>query len=402
MHTYRFKTMIKSYSFVLGIINLLSLIALPICIEGQQPHGSIYEMTLWVQQATLDEFLQAIQHNDWKAPAIYSQWHVEQIAVENERTVMSDNRMFGSRLIERLSEWNKAMTAEVTHEKLQQDIEMFLMLAGRLIESKGYGNLFLAARCHDIATVGIGRLLVDLEYSLDKTRQLVNALQAPWYAPSVREYVLNQEAGVQLFTAVSQEEDAILLSLQETWQAGSLAALEQKASYSERELDEAEQALYELISPIIQQASPLVQEHLDFFVDDELPSPRIITTKSMWERKWHEKLIHGFEPENAQKLYALTTFREAVGYYPTTPSFSEEELRQRETRIQELKEKGIKTVLFEEAFNSLAEAGFAQAWAPHETKETHTLYHRAWRAYEEIISGKFLDEDTRAEMINQQ
>jgi hypothetical protein len=244
--------------------------------------------------------------------------------------------------------------------------------------------------------------LVNLEYPLATTQQLLHALDTPWTAASVRQQILNQEAGIELFGSGSNQEGEIARALVETWKTGDTfisvqAVPEVKAAYDGHPPKGMEWVVSPSIQDRLQRASPRLKEHAMFFQDDQLP--QVVTTVNVWEKKWHRRFISRVTLRNTTMLQALAMFRGKVGYFPTKPVFSEEQLRQRDREIQNAQKKGIIIVPFEEAYDSPGEAAFAQAWRPFETPEAHNIYAPAWQAYEEITTGKFLDADSREEML---
>lgn len=372
--------MMKRMEHIFCLISILVLSGLTTCTAGEPTVESIRDMMTVMQQATLEDFLQAVEANGWKAPVIYSLWHVEQIATEEEWPVRFEARVLGRILAERLVDWKTLMMADTSPAQLQQDIERFFTLTDWLTKSRGYGNLFLAARCHDITTVGIGRLLVNLEYPLETTVNLLNTLDAPpWNAPSVRQQILNQEAGVELFVTASTQEKEIQSSLKEIWDIGEIFIRVQetpdvKAAIEGNPPKGKEWLVTPSLLQMYRQASPLIQEHAEFFKDDGVPA--VVTTLSMWDRKWHQRCVTGFGSYNAHSLKALVTFRATVGYFPTEPKYEDDFYRSR------------------------IEAAFAQVWREnYATHDTWNLDAPASAAYEAIITGRFLDADTRAEML---
>jgi hypothetical protein len=243
---------------------------------------------------------------------------------------------------------------------------------------------------------------VNLEYPLEITTGLLNAIESSEYVPSVRQQILNQEAGVDLFVSTSNHEAEIKSSLEDTWKTGALFISVQEAPQLKAALEgNPPEGMEWLQSPtmqqILRQASPLLKEHIVFFKDDVFPD--VVTTLSMWDKKWHYKVVIGFRPLNIYYLHALATFRDAVGFFPTEPTFSEEQLKQQKAEIRAAQKKGITIIPFEEAFDSPGEAAFNQAWEPYATQETRNLDAPAWQAYDEIMNGRFLDEDSRREKL---
>lgn len=364
---------------ILGIITLLVVNMLTIVFAEDLDRAMIQEMTSVVRQVTLETFLQAIETHQWKSPHIYSHWYVENFTTEEDRPILNDARDFGRTLLERIVDWKTLMMVDVPFDQLRQDIERFATLAEWLWATRGYGNLFLAERCYDIATVGIGRLIVNLDYPLENALTLLNRVNLIWNPPSIRQQILNQEAGIDLFVSFSPDEREIQSALEETWSTGILwkdtqAIPDLKAALEGTPVPQEVEQIY--LGPWIRQkfdrASPAVKAHPRFFTDDVFPD--VVTTLSMWDKKWHEKLIIGFNAPNILGLQALTMFRKTVGYFPTTPEYNDH------------------------FYNSPEEAAFAHVWEHYATKETRNLDATAWQAYKEITTGRFLDQDTRREM----
>lgn len=362
------------------------------------------EMIQVIRHCELTEFLEAIEGHQWAAPQMFSRWHVEHVAPEDTRPDMLAARAFGKTLLDRLTDWKTAMTASATPDAFEHQIDAWLALADWLMKENGYGNVFVAVRCHDIATIGLGQLLVNLEYPFEQINHRIHRLDAPWYAPSSRRALLNREAGAALFAVDETEEQAIQRELEQTWQCGMFAAdRERKRQESPdgnaRVWNRDMMVMQALITVTLLKSPAIPKEHLSFFEDDPLPYPPIITTASMWENKWHEKCVVGFEFRNASRLKALALFREKVGDFPTTYEISEEKRQQEEALVEEYRKKGITLV---DAFDSPAEAAFHQAWQPFATEETRYLDDIALNTYNDITAGRFLDQDTLTELQSPQ
>jgi hypothetical protein len=352
-------------------------------------------MNCVAQTESLTEFVQTIETNHWAAPVMMSRWHVEHIAEEKQRPAMATARTFGDILTNRLEGWRDDMIAASTPADVQSLVDNLLWLADWLMETPGYGNLFLAARSQDLATIGIGKLVVNLEYPLTEITSRLQRLRAPWYAPSVRQKILNREAGTELFEAVVMDEGVIQQTLSGTWQRGMLTADRERQENVEttgRAPDRNERVLEALITGILLQGPDIPKAHLAFFEDDPLSSlPPDFTLNDLWNRKWHEKCVIGFEPFNTSFLMALATFRKEVGFFPTSIVLSEEEHRQLDDWNKRFEGRSD-VVPYEDAFSSPIEAAFSWEWEKHATPETRLLYSKAYSAYERITTGRFLDE----------
>lgn len=369
-------------------------------IAGHADAGEVQRrqtMRRIAQTGSLAEIVRMIETTQWPAPLMMSRWHVEQIAAADQRPAMFNARAFGAILVERLGTWRNDLIQASSPTDIQPMVDHLLRIADWLMDTPGYGNLFLAARCQDLATIGIGKLVVNLEYPLTKIRSRLQRLHAPWYAPSVRRQILNREAGTELFEAVVMDEVVIQQTLAGTWQRGMFAANRERrktSGTSRRPLDRDENVLEALITGILLQGPSIPRAHLAFFEDDPLSSlPPDFTLNDLWDRKWHEKCVIGFEPFNTSFLMALATFRKEVGFFPTNIVLSEEEHRQLDdwnTRFEGRSD----VVPYEDAFSSPMEAAFSWEWEKqkHATEAARLLYSKAYSAYERITTGRFLDE----------
>ena len=319
-----------------------------------QSHQQIEEINRLIQTASLAEIVHTIEANHWKPPLITSR-HVEQIAAETERPALFAARSFGASLLARFDAWRTDLVAASSPCDAQPLVDHLLWLADWLMETPGYGNLFLAARCHDFATIGLGKLAINLDYPLSEITPRLQRLHAHWYAPSIRRAILNQEAGAALFADDERDEEAIQRLLEQTWQCGMFAADRdrEKRSGRRRIMDTEWKVLDALISGILFRGPKIPKAYFAFFEDGSF-SPEF-TVNDLWERKWHEKCVIGFELPNTRELMALATFRETVGFFPTTIPRTIERQQELEREIQQARENGITIVPYEEAYRSMGE-----------------------------------------------
>ena len=313
-------------------------------------------LTSYLESKGLVAFMQAAGDNHWKAPAIPSRWHVENVAPKSIIAIEEEARTFGKAVEARASAFVPQLLSAGEPNDIFQKSEALLRLSEWLSTSESYGNLILGARCKDIASIGLARLVADLGVPMERTANLLTALSPP--SPSIRARVLNQEAGAQLFSPSSTQAE-----LEAVWRTGVLLLLEK----SNPKIKEA--VLSGSGTMLID--TPIMRSHLAFFADDQRPNPP--TTAKLWNSKTHERMVLGLDVPNARKLLALARFREAVKAFPIKPTYANHQ------------------------FSSDGEAAFDEAWQPHATRETHALFALAWRTYDLIQKGKFVDEDSGTE-----
>jgi len=364
------------------------------------------EKAAFVRKATLPELLQKVDAQNWVFPVIYSQWHVHEVANEEERPLLNAQRSLGEALAIRLDEWAGAMLAADTFQENKEWSSRLIALARWLSHSSGYGNFMLAARCHDIATVGLARMVADLNHPLEGIAPLLQELDASWKRPQIRAAVLNAEVGTNLFSVAKAQAEDGHAYLERTWNDGRLLRLKHSNPEMQKAFDGSPPKGYETIASLVRDRSlrkedaPIFLKKQAFFEDSHLAgASRPITTLSTWNAKWHEKFIVGFALQNLVEIKALLTFRKRVGSFPSKPQFTDEELRKQNDEIAAAQEMGIVIVSFEDTFNSPMQAAFAQAWEKHATEKTMSLHYTASRAYARIQKSLFFDADTEQQEL---
>lgn len=362
---------------------------------------ALSELSDALSKMPLHAFNQTADSKRWRAPSIPSKWHLEKEASPDERNRDSQARAFGENLIKHLEIWADELVSERSNDRNLAISTDLLDLADWLAVSPGYGNYLLAARCQDIASVGIGRLLVDLTYPLSVVSALVDRLDSPWQTPEARAGVLNVEARTNLFPPTLTE-----ASLNDLWQNGQMLLIKYSSPGSQAAFEGKEQEGFDALAQIVKKhgvkpvETPLFMRNLDFFKDDPLGAQgRPVTMSRKWDAKWHGKLVVGLESQNKRKLKALLTFRQSVGNFPDSPQVTDEQKAAAKAEIETASKRGLKIVPFQAAFSSPGEAAFAQAWQRYATKDTRNLDAMAWQAYKEITSGEFVDEDTREKRL---
>lgn len=357
----------------------------------------LLSLSMALKKSTANEFNQSVVSNGWRSPFIPSKWYLDHKSASGSQNENVQARVFGQNLAQQLDAWSDELQMDRSVVSCLAISSNLLDLADWIASTSGYGNYLLAARCQDVATVGIGRALVDLDSSLDVISNLVARLDAPWHSAGARAGVLNIEAGTNIFALGSTE-----ASLNDVWNNGQVLLLKHSSPEMKAVFNGEHKAGFDALAQVIRRRgvksieTPLFMQNLDFFKDDRFVAQgRPSTLIRKWNAKWHGKFVMGLQSLNASKIKALLIFREHVGSFPARPQFTAEQQAAVQAERSTAKEKGIEIVPFESAFSSPGEAAFAQAWKQYATEETRNLDGLAWTTYKEITSGEFADEDTR-------
>jgi hypothetical protein len=308
-------------------------------------------MAACLVKTDLASFMAEVGANGWKAPYIYSRWHVETIAPPEKRDEIMRARAFGKQLVVLLDQWAERLRPAANPNEDYAHAKLLLDLADWIGEPKGYGNIALQQRSQDIATVPIGRLIINLDFPMEKVKGLVSQLEAGKLDRRVRLEMLNHEAGATIFTPDMASED-----LNRTF-AGARILLGLRRN-PDRKAADAEIALARRTAL----ASPLAKlSDLSIFEDDDIGSiGAVFTLSRMWEGKWHEYVGNG--TQNIHALPKLAEWRAIVGYFPDT--------------LDE----------------------YRRAWDRHGDENNRSTYAGAWGAHSQIKDGRWIDQDSFEEM----
>jgi hypothetical protein len=324
------------------------------------------KMTAAVQSQDLETLLQTISAEGWKCPKLFSAWHLANVAPAAQVKTLEAQRKFGATLTRRLDEWAPRYRTEAGAE-LARHTNRLLDFAEWVGGTEAYGNLLLAARCHDIACVGIGRLLVSTSFPIAEVERIVTRVDGAWRKPATRARVLNEEVGETLFATTAGDPDELEKELASLWRDGAIRwNLQQRPSLKQAlpaGASPQESALQGAIAAAEARVArtPAMQAHLPFFRDDPIAEmPRPLTLATTWNSKWHRKLVNGLDTQNRYLITSLLAFRQRIGHFPS----SREE--------------------------------FEAAWTPVAPAAQRKLYAPAWRAYEALKANRFLDEDAQA------
>ena len=375
---------------------------------------------------TLEAVMRRIYTQSYPAPLIRSHWHIQNIAVGEEKSKLILEREIGFTLALRLEDWAEEMQQKKTAQENHQYSWMLLDLSDWITSQKGYGNFLLGNRCLDIACVGLGRAIADLEYPLDGIESLMSRLDPVWYSPKIRADILNGEAGYEIFKVTTSNVEAGNKYLKKRWKNGVFVALKQREpeghqSYMElmkksfeKDLSNPEHSeeyvwrnskLWEEIKQkfnVLSQADQGIMSNLAFFDSryfNQRPkklTPGLSTVVSLWNSsRFSSALVAKNYVRNVNNIKALLTFRKTIGEYPTKLNFSEEFLRKREEGIRKAAALGIIKRPFEESYKTETEAAFDWAWRPHSNYENQHVDSRAASTYLAIQENRFYDEDTK-------
>jgi len=304
-------------------------------------------MAACLARTDLADFLAEARAKGWKAPYIYSRWHIQNIASPEKRDEMMGARAFGKQFVVLLDEWAARLRPPAPPNEDFEHATVLLDLADWIGKPKGYGNIALEQRSQDIAAMPIGRLTVNLDFPPEKVKALAARLEAGRLDRSVRLEMLNREAGATIFTPDMASED-----LNRTFAGGKiLLGLRRNPDRKAADAEIAWARRSALASPLAKLSD------LSIFEDDDIGSiGAVFTLSRMWEGKWHEYVGNG--STNVYVLPKLAQWRGVVGYFPNTRD------------------------------------EFRRVWDRYGDEKNRAVYGHAWQAYSRIKDGRFLDNDS--------
>ena len=346
----------------------------------------IHSLDAALRQGGFSGLLSVARQHQWQAPRMPSKWSVEHRPGSDEQAkVAPAAREFGRRLAIQLDAAAPVVQELAPGEELNRQANLLCDLSDWCATTPGYGNLFLAQRCLDLAAVGLARLTASLEFPLAGCEKLAARMTPAWMGVEARARTLNDDAGTNLFAVGGTQAE-----MEKTWGSGGFLMREKRSGIHRPQGQEPGRGFAE---------TPTLKANLDFFERDE-PSAEPLTLVHSWDSKRYERIVNGLELQNVNKALALLRFRSVVGRFPENPEFSEEQLRRHEQAVAEAAKHGIRVSRMDEGQPS-GKAAFEQAWdqRPNKDAQSHTLYASAWQAYIEVKTGQFLDQDTRAERM---
>ena len=240
-----------------------------------------------------------------------------------------------------------------------------LDLSQWIAQSPTYGNVILASRCHDVASVGIARLLVDLTIPLEQVKGVMDKLDPTLYGPSRCVEILNAEAGGRLFNMSGVAPSEVPSQLEQAWGLGRFLLRKKRQKPSEPSIGTSTLDL------------AIAEKNAEIFLHKEPDaSAAAATVEGRWNINRHDLLASGLEPRNVALVKALFDFREKVGGFPVDLPFPGN------PKI---------TLIGKDAFEYV----WRKHWSIDSPDSERRIYSRAWLAYEKVLEGTFLDEEAR-------
>ena len=352
--------------------------------------GRLAEMSETLQKRSIEEFMATARANRWEAPRIPSQWFVDSKVTDDEEKRLSQAaRDFGYQLALRLEDLAQEQWSLRSRDALFQRSLLLCDLGDWCAGTVGYGNIFLARKCLDLAAVGAKRLTVSLDFPLALCERLAARMNPKWLDMSYRLQVLNGEAGATIFINANVTPE----QLDGQWAIG----------WSLRRMAE-DPALVKKYALLTQPPPPdpalvnvkMFTSNLRFFVSPEVPQDPVTLPRS-WDCRQHRLMI-GWELglRSCAEAVSLLNYRSAVGFFPPPFVRSEEETRQIDAVIAEYAKKGISVGKMEDdpLHDPLREA-FRREWMKRAPKAERlgNDYLIAARVYKQVSDKSSFDED---------
>jgi len=303
----------------------------------------------------------------YSAPRILSQWKVNRIPRSEPELQKLETlrRSFGLEVAKQLEKQAEFMLSHSPTDSLYDQSGFLLRFANWIGNKLGYGNWFLAERCHDVATVGLGRAIYDLNFPTDKLQPMLQSFSgAQWQTPAFRAELLNDEAGFKYFSIEQVSADM----LSQAWSEYERGYIAWRRSVMTKAFDKG--AGTEPASALAVGSPP---EEFAFFADtwSTFSAPR--TLVNLWDAKWHERIVVGGGSGNVSLANSLLVFRLKVGAFPNEP-------KKPPGRNEEP-----------------TKAAFRQAWEQFRQPNNasiNSVYGGAFSAFVMLREGNFLDQDT--------
>ncbi len=314
-----------------------------------------------------NRFCQSVNSRDFTMPVIRSSWSATNIVTRwSDQQPILAARDFGGALFVRIEDW----AAETKAAKpVAESVKQFLDLADWMMKSPGYGNFFMAKRCHEIAVYGIARVLVDTNCPCDGIMNQFARFDVSWKSPAIRAKILNDDVGARLFDVPPDDEKAQQQYLDRLWHLGQMMVTKYSSSEMQACFEGHPPAGMENVSETVRRwylgayETPFMREHISYFKDDGKVSAK------NWSANDHESLIVAYQEPQLPRLKCLAEFRAAIGNFPG------------------------EYVANDDPAASKQKAAFVQAWTEYRKQRglpaDDGVAVTAWEVYRDIMAGTF-------------
>ena len=331
-----------------------------------------------------------IKKNAALSPNIPGQWHID-FSIPDEKRLPEavKAREFGWLIVTNLDVMAETFQKMESGAELLTMTEFMLDFSDWVQNGKGAWNILLADRAYDIAGVGFGKLVFDMEFSIEKTDKIAERFSKtpPWNYAKKSIESLDFESGTDMFSKRVKSNN--FNDLQKFWRDAVLVL------YVENGYVKPDWAPPIRVNP----AKKDVLKNKLFFGSLEKGNTMLNnpTTRIYWDTHINERMTLGFQSRTALKACDLYNFRKVVGFYPPPWKRSEESAKKFEEYKIEAAKRGVVPIKTENTinFDPLREA-FKIAWDSVPSAKKHGLsYGRAITAYHEIDENRFYDYDTQ-------
>lgn len=326
----------------------------------------VAELTTSLESGGVAGMLATAKTNGWDCPWIPDKWHVKNVVEDAEIVkVASAGREFGVRLAVELEKAAESFQHISPSQSLYEKSMEMCELSEWVNKPDGIGNLLLTGRCLDLASIGLGRLVADMNIPLETCQTLAGRIRGNGKLIDVprRAEILDLESGAKFFSKCRSDDD-----MQRAWVDGA-------------------------------RGDGSIKE--GFFAHVWRPVPPTVLNL-IKKGSSHAVACAGVGSRSTIKALGLLDFRREIGYFPKPWVRSEEERIILEKEIALYEKFGAKITPAENdhSFDPLREA-FDRAWRKKvpDMKRINE-YIDGFNAYKEISEGRFFDEDTN--MLRQQ